>query len=194
MASQVSHLPHIKNVKAAIERWDPIYQSIFLVAFTVPPPLIGEYNQDELQILSQQVESISGLDNLNMAVQITTQKYLGLDVAFFNPTIENTGIDFTILFNLNLRDVSDAYVFKIFKQWIRLIYNMSTGVHALKHMCTGQMTVLEANRDGTIWRQVVLKNVIPTEVKGLETLDYSSQEIRHLSVTFHADYWDETIG
>ena len=194
MPSQISHLPHIKNVKAAYERWDPMHNSIFVVAFTLPSLMMGEYNYDEMQILSQQVESISGLDNLNNSVQITTQKYLGVDVAFFNPIIENTGIDYTVLFNLNLRNISDAYVYKIFKQWTRLIYNVSTGVHALKNMCCGQMTILEANRDGTIWRQIVLKNIVPTEVKGLETLDYTSADPRHLSVTFHADYWDETIG
>lgn len=194
MASQISHLPHIKNVKAATERWDPIYNSIFLVAFTVPYVLAGEYNQDEVQILSQQVESISGLDSLNETVNITTKKYLGVDVAFTNPIIENTGADITIIFNLNLRNISDAYVYKLFKQWSRLIYDVSTGVHTLKQMCSGLMTILEANRDGTIWRQLVLKNVIITKLTGLEDLNYSSQDIRHLSVQFHADYWDETIG
>ena len=194
MASQISHLPHIKNVKAARERWDPMHNSIFLVAFTVPYVLAGEYDQDEVQILSQQVKNISGLDSLNETVNITTKKYLGVDVAFTNPIIENTGADITITFNLNLRNISDAYVYKLFKQWIRLIYDISTGVHTLKQMCSGLMTILEANRDGTVWRQIVLKNVIVTEVKGLEMLDYTSQEIRDLTVKFHADYWDETIG
>ena len=114
MASQISHLPHIKNVKAARERWDPMHNSIFLVAFTVPYVLAGEYDQDEVQILSQQVKNISGLDSLNETVNITTKKYLGVDVAFTNPIIENTGADITITFNLNLRNISDAYVYKLF--------------------------------------------------------------------------------
>ena len=194
MASQVSHLPHITNVSAGTERWDPMHNSIFVVAFTLPSLMSGEYDQEEVQILSQQVESISGLDNLNSSVQITTQKYLGVDVAFFNPVIDNTGIDFTIIFNLNLRNISDAYVYKVFKQWLRMIYNIATGVHALKGMCCGQMTILEANRNGTIWRQVVLKNVIPLEIRGMEILDYTSSDPRHLTVQFHADYWDETVG
>ena len=85
-------------------------------------------------------------------------------------------------------------MFKIFKQWLNLIYSASTGVVALKAQTYGKMIILEANRDGTIWRQVVLKNVIVTDVKGMETLDYTSSDVRTLNVTFHADYWDETIG
>jgi len=194
MASQVSHLPHIKNVAAGIHRWDPVYQSIFSVGFTMPPSMAGEYNQDEMLILSQQVIAISGLDNLQSSIKTYTQKYLGVDVTFYYPALDNTGIDYTIVFNLNIRDKSDVYVYKIFKQWLNLIYSAATGVIALKAQTYGRMIILEANRDGTIWRQVVLKNVIVTSVKGLETLDYTSTDVRQLAVTFHADYWDETIG
>lgn len=194
MASQVSHLPHIKNVAAGINRWDPVYQSIFLVSFAVPPSMQGEYNQEELNILSQQVKSITGLDNLNNSVKMYTQKYLGVDRAFFNPIIDNTGVDYTITFNLNIRNRNDVYVFKLFKEWINLIYNLATGVVALIDQAYGKMTILEANRDGTIWRQVVLKNVVVTDIKGMESLDYESQDVRTLNVSFHADYWDETIG
>jgi hypothetical protein len=194
MASQVSHLPHIKNVAAGMARWDPVYQSIFSVGFTVPSSMAGEYDQNEMLILSQQVISISGLDNLQSSIKTYTQKYLGVDVAFYYPTLDNTGIDYTIQFNLNIRNKSDVYVFKIFKQWLNLIYSASTGVVALKAQTYGKMIILEANRDGTIWRQVVLKNVIVTDVKGMETLDYTSSDVRTLNVTFHADYWDETIG
>jgi len=194
MASQVSHLPHITNVRAGIEKWDPMHSSIFIVSFSVPSVMRGEYDTEDMLILSQQVISVSGLDNLQKSVQIYTQKYLGVDVAFFNPVIENTGIDFNVVFNLNLRKVSDAYVFKLFKEWINIIYSLATGVHALKEQCVSKMTILEANRDGTIWRQVVLQNVVVTEVKGLETLDYNNSDARQLNVTFHADYWDETIA
>ena len=122
------------------------------------------------------------------------KKYLGVDRAFFNPAIDNTGIDYTITFNLNIRDRNDVYVFKLFKEWINLIYNLATGVVALIGQAYGKMTILEANRDGTIWRQVVLKNVVVTDIKGMESLDYESQDVRTLNVSFHADYWDETIG
>ena len=194
MASQVSHLPHIKNIKAATERWDPLYQSIFFVRFSVPPTMRGEYNDDELIILSQQVISISGLDSLNKSVKTYTQRYFGIDRTFFTPIIDTTGIDYSIVFNLNIRNRNDVYVFRLFKEWLNLMYSISTGVYSLIDQTYGGMEILEANRDGTIWRQIVLKNVIVTNISGLETLDYSSSDVRTLNVTFHADYWDETIG
>ena len=195
MASQVSHFPHINNIKAAYERWDPMHNSIFEVDFTVPYVMQGEFDQDSLLVLSQQVVSVNGLDGLQKPLTMYTMKYLGVDVAFFNPMLENTGIDFDITFNLNLRNVSDAYVYKLFKQWLRLIYNMATGVVPLIAQAKAEsMTILEANRDGTVWRQVVLKNVVITGMQGMNNLDYNSTEPRQLNVNFHADFWDETTG
>lgn len=195
MASQVSHFPHINNIKAAYERWDPMHNSIFEIDFTVPYVMQGEFDQDSLLVLSQQVVSVNGLDGLQKPLTMYTMKYLGVDVAFFNPMLDNTGIDFDITFNLNLRNVSDAYVYKLFKQWLRLIYNMATGVVPLIAQAKAEsMTILEANRDGTVWRQVVLKNVVITGMQGMNNLDYNSTEPRQLNVNFHADFWDETTG
>ena len=195
MASQVSHFPHVTNVKAGYDRWDPMHNSIFEIDFTVPFVMQGEFDQENLLILSQQVISVGGLDDLQKPLSSYQMKYLGVDVTFFNPQLENTGIDFNITFNLNLRNVSDAYVFKLFKQWMRLIYNMSTGVIPLISQARAEsMTILEANRDGTIWRQVVLKNVVITGMQGMGDLNYTSNDARQLNVTFHADFWDETIA
>ena len=195
MASQLSHLPHITNVQAGMDRWDPMHESIFEIDFTVPYVMQGEYNTDEMLILSQQVLSVNGLDQLNKTITLYKQKYLGVDVAFFNPILDDTSVDFSITFNLNLRNQIDAYVFKLFKQWLNLIYNMSTGVIPLIAQARSEsLKILEANRDGTVWRQVIIKNVIITGIKGMDKLEYSSSEPRTLEVSFHGDFWDETIG
>jgi len=195
MASQVSHLPHITNVKAGIERYDPMHSSIFEVAFTAPGALAGEFSGEELNILSQQVVSVSGLDALQKVAGANSQKFLGVDVSFLNPTLDSTTAEFTIVFNLNLRNVVDAYVLKLFKAWGRLSYDLATGARALKadYVCD-TMHISEANRDGTVWREVVFKDVFITGMSGLDTLDYTSSEARQLTVTFRSDYWDETMG
>ena len=196
MASQISHLPHIKNVKAGMGRWDPMHQSIFEVAFTVPQALADKgFTGEELEILTQQVVSVSGLDALQKVAGANSQKFLGVDVSFLNPTLDSTTAEFTIVFNLNLRNVTDAYVLKLFKAWGRLSYDLATGVRALKANYTcDTMHISEANRDGTVWREVVFKDVFITSITGLDSLDYTSSEARQLSVTFRADYWDETMG
>ena len=196
MASQISHLPHITNVKAGTERWDPMHLSIFEVGFTVPASLESEgFSGEELQILSQQVVSINGLDALQKVAGVNSQKFLGADVSFLNPTLDSTTAEFTIVFNLNLRNVTDAYVLTLFKKWGMLSYNIGNGHRTLKkdYVCD-TMHISEANRDGTVWRQIVMENVIMTGMKGLDTLDYNSSEARTLNVSFHADFWDETIA
>jgi len=193
MASQVSHLPHITNVHAGRERWDPMHQSIFEVGFTVPAALADKgFSGEELEILTEQVVSVSGLDSLQRVASANSQKFLGVDVSFLNPVLEQTTAELTIVFNLNLRNVTDAYVLTLFKEWGKLSYNIGNGQRKLKkdYICE-TMHISEANRDGTVWREVIFKDVFLTSITGLETLDYNSSEARQLTVTFRSDYWDE---
>ena len=201
MASQVSHLPHITNVKAGYEKYDPMHQSIFEIGFTVPGALSDQgFDGEQLEILTTQVVSVSGLDALQKVAGASSQKFLGVDVSFLNPTLDSTTAEFTIIFNLNLRDTTDAYVLNLFKAWGRLSYDIGNGKRSLKkdYVCD-TMHLSEANRDGTVWREVIFKDVFVTAITGLDSLDYSSSEARQLSVTFRADYWEEktdhyTIG
>ena len=190
MAQQIEHLPHIKNVQAGMGRWDPMHSSIFEVQFTLPPQIGG--GGEETVLLAEQVVSVSGLDALQKVAAAGSQKFLGVDVSFLNPTLDSTTAEFTIVFNLNLRNVTDAYILNIFKKWGMLSYNIGNGHRALKadYVC-GTMHINEANRDGTVWRQVVFKDVFITALSGLDTLDYTSSEARQLTVGFRADYWEE---
>lgn len=195
MANIISRSPHLLNTQVGQDRWDPMHSSMFAVIFTVPFVLRGEYDSEEMRILGQQVYSVDGLDNINKTVGLYTMKYLGTDVAFFDPKVQNTSIDFTITFNLNIRRGNDAYVYKVFKEWFSLMYDLPTGVRAIKDMvCAENMTILEANRDGTVWRQIIFHNVFCTGISGMNTLDYTNSDPRQLTITFHADYWDETVG
>ena len=193
MATQLTHLPHIKNVKAGMGRWDPMHQAIFEVAFTVPGALADAgFTGEELAILTQQVVNVSGLDALQKVAGASSQKFLGVDVSFLNPTLESTTAELSITFNLNIRDGNDAYVLRLFKEWGRLSYDIGNGHRSLKkdYICE-TMHISEANRDGTVWREVIFKDVFITGLSGLETLDYASSEARQLTVTFRADYWEE---
>ena len=196
MATQISHLPHIKNVKAGMNRWDPMHQSIFEIGFTVPKNLADKgFTGDELEILSQQVVSVTGLEALQKVAGVNSQKFLGVDVSFLNPTLESTTAEFSIVFNLNLRNVTDAYVLRLFKEWGRLSYDIGNGNRSLKedYVCE-TMHISEANRNGVVWREVIFKDVFITNLAGLEGLDYTNSEARQLTVTFRADYWEEKGG
>lgn len=195
MAQTLTHLPHIQNVKSAREYYDPMYKAIFEVTFQFPKALEGIWNGEDAAILSEQVTKISGLDALQKTVGAGQQKFLGVDSSYLNPVIEQTYAEITIELNLNIRNVTDAFVLKMMKSWARLGYDLADGTRTLMADYVGQNLIInEANRDGTVWRCVTFHKVMLMEVTGLDDLDYSSSDIRTLSCKFRSDWWDEELG
>lgn len=194
MASGISHLPHITNVTAGVNKYDPMHASIFEVYFTLPERIKGEFAADE-EILTEQVISVSGLDALQKTVAAGQQKFMGVDVSFLNPVLDNTYAEITMQLNLNIRNGNDAYVLKIFKAWAKLGYDITDGTRTLMvDYCADNMRVAEANRNGDIWRSYIFHKVLLTEVTGLDELNYTNNEARTLTVKFRADYWEEELG
>lgn len=192
---KVSHLPNIRNVSAANLKnlADPMHASIFEVIFSVPRE-ISNIITGGIGILTEQVTTVSGLDALQKTPAAGQQKFLGVDVSYLNPTLDNTYAEITIELNLNLRNVTDAYVFRVFKAWQKLNYDLATGTRVLMKDYTAENLIIkEANRDGTVWREVTFKKVMMTSCTGLDALDYTNNEARKLSVVFRSDLWDERI-
>ena len=50
----MNHLPHIQNMKAGFNRWDPVHNSIFDVSFTIPKMLQNAFGED-VHLLQEQV-------------------------------------------------------------------------------------------------------------------------------------------
>lgn len=192
---KITHLPHLRNVEAAslTNPADPMHASIFEVIFSTPDK-ISNILPDGLGILTEQVTSVSGLDALQKTPAAGQQKFLGADVSYLNPTLDNTYAEITIELNLNLRNTTDAYVFRVFKAWQKLNYDLSSGERELmKNYMANNLIINEANRDGTVWRKVEFYRVMMTSCTGLDALDYTNNEARKLTVVFRADRWDETI-
>lgn len=190
----VSHAPHIRNTQAGNNYYDPMHSSIFEVCFSLPEAISSQFAND-IVVLSEQVTNVSGLDALQKTVQAGNQKFLGADMSYLNPVHDNTYADLTIEFNLNLRNVTDAYVLNIFKAWSKLGYDLQTGSRRLmKDYIAPYLLIKEANRDGTIWRESNFARIMLTGVTGLDTLDYSNNEARKLTCTFRTDMWDENMA
>jgi len=187
--------PHIKNIQVGVEKWEPMYESIFDVVFTMPPGLAATNNDKTIALMPQCITDISGLDSLQKIPPITKYKYMGVEVAFANPTLDSNGVEITIQFNLNLDNSNTPAILIFFKEWAKLMYNIATNQHSLKQdYVASTVTIREANRRGDVWRQIILKNVILTAFSGLDTLSYESNNVRKLSVTLYADYYDEQIA
>ena len=63
-------LPHIKNSTAGINLdYEPVNKAIFQVSFTLPAGIQNTYSKD-VEILSEHVQKISGLDSLYKAPEV----------------------------------------------------------------------------------------------------------------------------
>ena len=190
--AQLSHVPHVRSVKAGTNYYDPVNTAVFEVEFEFPG-LISSALKDNIGLLTEQVTSVTGLDNLLKTPAAGQQKFFGADVSYLNPTLDNTYAEITIEFNLNLRNVIDNYVLDAFMQWRNLNYNLGNGARFLKKDYVAPKILIKvANRDGTVWRVVNLWDVMLVNITGLDGLDITANESPKLQCTFRSDYWDDS--
>lgn len=194
MANSISHLPHIRSTKAGVNKWDPMHDSIFEVYFTLPDGIASEFKEEEA-ILTEQVISVSGLNALNKTVQAGSQQFFGADASFLNPTFDNTYAELTVELNLNIRNVTDAFVLKVFKAWGKLGYDLTDGTRTLmSDYCADNLRIAIANRDGSVYRSIIFHKVLLTGITAQDNLDYKKNDAEKLQVTFRADYWEEELA
>jgi hypothetical protein len=188
-------LPHIQNSKAGVNRWDPMHNSLFEVYFTLPEALRGEYANDEM-LITEHVKSISGLDSLDKGPGAEAQKFMGTSRSYLQPKLDATHHELEVVFTLNLRNGVDNYIYKIFKAWKNLNYNLETGEISLKKdYCADWLKISIANRAGDIIRQIVYKDVMLAEgITGMNDLSYESNDAVELTVKFRSDWAKEVIA
>lgn len=187
------HVPHTKSVKAGSNKFDPVHNSIFEVTFAFPSLIASD--EENTALLTEQVTNVSGLDGLNKTPAAGSQKFFGADVSYLNPVHDNTYVDITIEFNMNLKNIVDNYVLSTFLKWRNLNYNLGNGLRVLKaDYSDATITINIANRDGSVWRTVTLYDVMLTSITNFDSLDITTNEPVKLSCVFRSDYWDDTLG
>ena len=188
-------LPHITNSVAGREKYDVLYKNIFEVDFTLPEAIRGQFGSDEA-ILKEHVISISGLDALDKAPEASViQKFMGTTRTYLAAGLDDTSAEITVNLSLNLRNGTDNYIYKLFKAWSKLNYDIATGDKSLKKdYCADWLRVTIGNRAGDIYREIIFKDVIisgPLNIGGEYSYD-SPGDILQLEVKFKSDWWTET--
>lgn len=188
-------LPHITNSEAGRNLYDPYHNCLFEVYFTLPQLLRAQFGQDEA-LLTEHVVKVSGMDALDKGPDTLTQQYQGTTRTYVKPKIDDTSAEITVEFNLNLRNGVDNYIYKLFKAWKNLNYDLETGTIVLKKDYVAEwLRVCIANRAGDIIKEVVFKDVmLKGSVEGLGDLDYSSTDAVNITVHFVSDWWRETTA
>ena len=189
-------LPHIKNSTAGVNRQDPVYQNLFEVYFTIPQAIQAQFG-DVATILTEQVQSVSGLQTLDKGPETTEQKFMGTTRTYLNSKYDTTSHEISIKLALNLRNGTDSYIYNLFRAWNNLCYNKYTGVTTLKNeYCSDWFKIVVANRGGDIFREIVYKDIIMFGgIEGLDELNYDTQDLAEITVKFKSDWADDrSIG
>jgi len=194
MANNLTHLPHTLNVESGRMKYDPNHKSIFEVYFTLPAAIQSQFKTEEL-LLTEQVTNVAGLDVLQKTTPASNQNFYGVTVSYLNPVLDTTAADITITFNLNLRNVTDNFVLKVFRAWENISYNLADGTRSIKTgYITDNLRIAEANRNGDIWRSYIFHHVMLTGVTNIDDLDIMSNDARQLVCTFRCDYWEDELS
>lgn len=186
-------LPHITNSTAGRNYYDPYHSCLFEVYFTLPDALRSEFQQDEA-LITEHVLTIKGLDALDRGPEASVQqKFQGTNRTYLAPKVEDTTAEITVELTLNLRNGVDNYIYKLFKAWKNLNYDLETGTIVLKKDYIAQwLRVCVANRAGDIIRDITFKDVMLSGgLEGLADYDYSSNDPVNLTVKFKSDWWKE---
>jgi hypothetical protein len=187
-------LPHITNSQAGVNKYDIVAPNMFEVYFSLPEPLRAVFGKDE-QLLTEHVLKISGLNNLSKAPAVSQQKFMGTDRSYIQTKVDNTFAEISIDLTLNLRNKTDNYIYKLFKAWAALGYNISNGERHMKaDYCAEWLKVSIANAEGDIYHEVVFKDVMMNGgPEGFDELNYDTTEAVQITVKFVSDWWQETI-
>jgi hypothetical protein len=143
------------------------------------------------EIMLQHVSKVSGL-SLDKNPGITSQKYKFAKRNYAGAKPENTFMDVSLSFSVNLNDANSMYVFKTLRQWSDLIYNPLTGAMGLKSDYTGTIVISIFNKQGDVFRRITCKDCFPTKPISPMNLSYLSTDLYKIDdMTWAVDYWED---
>jgi hypothetical protein len=188
----MAKLPHYRNSTAAMNKYEPVYLNLFEVTIQ-PPPGLANWTTP---LLMEQVVKIGGLDVDKTPPAGVQQTYKGWTRSYANSKLDQTFVDITMDFEVNLDDANSMYMYKGLKAWCQRIFDPLTGAMSLKKDYAGGPMVVEAyTRTGDVFRRYTFDVVWPTTNINAIEFDYGSTDKYTITgFTFRADYWNDTTA
>jgi len=185
----MAKLPHYKNSEASMGMYEPVYTNLFDIAVT--PPLIMQSSWPG-ELMMEQVIKVGGLDIDKVPGAEITQTYKGWTRSYAASKLDNTYVDITIDFEVNINKNNSIYVYSALKEWCNLIFDPYSGeMHMKSDYAGGPMKIILYNREGVTIREYTFPVVFPTTSIPAIDLDYTSSGIYTISgFTFRADYYE----
>lgn len=194
-------LPHFRSSRVSREMYEPVYLNLFTVEIQLPKGLTGTngVSEEDKNLVLEGVQKVGGLDT-NKVPGVVEQHYKFASRSFANSGAENTTIDISMDFEINLRGsdtgTPDLYTLKILRRWNDLIYDPLTGRQGLKvNYVAPTVTVTMHDKANQPFWQWILYNVFPTKNLPVVDLDYmkKSDIYKVTGWTLRCDFWDEIM-
>jgi hypothetical protein len=175
-------LPHYNNSRAAVNKHEPVTNNMFEVTLFTP-------DGDDSGLLLEHIVKVGGLQ-LDQSWEQVEQKYKYAKRTYAGVPDE-TGMDVTIDFTLNLNDANENYIYNTIRRWRNKVWNPLTGEMGLKRDYCGSALIVMHNRVGDVYRRIVLKDVWPKGELTQPELDYGTQDAMQLTLTLRCDHFDD---
>ena len=181
--------PHYRNSTASMNMYEPVYINLFEITIQ-PPAILTNWNTP---LLMEQVIKVGGLDVDKVPPANILQTFKGWTRSYADAKLEQTYVDITVDFEVNLDDTNSMYMYKGLKAWCSTIFDPLTAVMNLKTTYAGgPFTVQIYNRVANIFRQYTFPTVWPTTNINAIDLDYTtSDKFTITGFTFRADYFND---
>ena len=195
-------LPHFKTSRVSMEMYEPVYLNLFSVEFQLPKGLTGTggISDNDKNLLLEGVQNVKGLDTNKNPGVANLQHYKFADRSFAASGTDQTFIDVTMDFEINVRGSAagapDMYTLKILRRWNDLVWDPLTGRQGLKvNYVAPTVTVTMHDKANQPFWQWTLYNVFPTKSLPTPELDYSKKTdlYKVTGYTLRCDYWDEVM-
>ena len=189
-------LPHYRASRVSTAMYEPLYLNTFIVQLTPPASLGASDTDEEVLVVLEGLQKVSGLATNKVPAVVDSQIYKGANRSFAGARPDKTTIDIATTWQLNLRydtGSPESYTYSFLRKWCDLVYDPLTGRMDLKvNYVAPRMVITLNDRAGTPYQQWVCYNIFPTTpIKAID-LDYSSgTNIFSTEMTFRCDYWDE---
>lgn len=177
-------LPHIKNSTVTAEYAEPVFSSLFELVLMPPAGVVIPDTIDE------QIQSVSGLDTLDNAPDVVSQKVTqNMSRQFSALTVSNIhNVGITMNLNLHGPDTNDPVIYNAFQSWNAKRRNPETGAMGLKKNYIGSFILTEYNQVGTVWRITTYKNAFPKgPVRAVDSHNKNSDDIFSCTVTLTSE-------
>ena len=180
-------LPHFDNSTAATNYYEPIFLNQFEVIITPPSTITGPNDG----LLVEHVTKITGLPELT-GVATVDQYYKFAKRTFATGAPKITDAQLTIVFEVNLNEDNDAYVYNKMRAWGDLTFDPLNGRQGLKADYVGEIYVAIFNKAQDIFREFRFSPAYLTGQLNAMDLDYKSENLYQLTAKFQCDSYKET--